>query len=240
MSSYTQPVAYVDNTVLNSTTIQSNEESIRDYTNQEIVSGDFQAGKLQTEDIANYSYNAVLQQTSFVSGDVAGNNVLQSPVNRSFVTCTTKNNSPTTGVEWQDIANAGSYIEIDSNCDAIINVMLLYKIPANSDAVTLGNGGPGLGAWMDSLRLYKLDIENNTRTTYLATDSYCFGYTTGSSSPDTLSPGDWSEVAAWREIMVTVKTSLTKGVYYFGFASNPHNEAGYATIKNTTIETFYV
>ncbi|NCW68542.1 MAG: hypothetical protein EBV86_08220 [Marivivens sp.] len=234
MSSYVQPVLYSDGTVLKSSDIISNEESLKEYVNQEIVAADLSTGKMKQEDIARGSI--VRNAAEFVSCHISGLSVLRFVLNRSYNTSTTKNNSQTASIQWQDLSNSGCIVSAHSNALAIITMYIQYFM--NDNTTTTSNGGQGSGLWQNEIQLKRVNVETGEVSRYANTDNYCFEG--AGSSLDTLDPGGDLENAAARSLMTAVRVSLTPGEYYFCATVNPHNEMGYSTVKSITAEVFYI
>lgn len=231
---YIQPHTYVPNGPLDADQVKANERSLQDFVNQEIVIGDVAFSSLDTTDIAKGIYDPVLENVRFVTGDVNGMAETQGPQNRSYVTSTTKNNVQTTGIEYQDITNAGSYLQLDSTADVIVTVMATMVV-LNNTGITNGTSN---GGWFNEIQLVKIDLDNDRRSIQNATDCYAFeGLGAGS---DTKSGGDTGEVASIREIMLTFRTSATQGRYWYGLTCDSHNEMAYITVKSIVVESFYI
>lgn len=234
--SYTQPNAYVNNNPLDANDITKNEESLKLYVNQEIVSGDYST----TDEFSKLDITKgliVQNNASFESCDVNGINQLQLVLNRSYQTSTTKNNNQTSSIQWQDIANSGVVVNVDSTAELLITMYVKYTVLPNS--AIPANQGQGNGLWQNEIRLKRYNIIDGTYANFLSTDTYCFEGI-GSTS-DTKDPGNDLENANHRSLMIAIRTTIsTPGVYAFTATVNPHNEVGYATVKSMTAEVFYI
>lgn len=233
MSAYTQPDAYVNGNVLDTNDIVSNEESLKIFINQELVASDIATAKLETTDIARgISFQNIAE---FQSSKIAGIAQLYDFNNRSYSTCTTKNNNPTASIQWQDVVNSGAKATITRASEVIIHLYVKYFVANNLNLA--GNGGPGNGLWQNEIRLRRRDVVGGIDSTFLGTDNYCFEGTGASS--DTLDPGNTGENANQRSMMLTYRSTIsTAGEYWFTATVNPHNEMGYATVKSMTVEVF--
>lgn len=233
---YTQPFPYVNGNTLSSVEIISNEESMKNFVNQEIAKADIAVLSLDKTDIAKGSYNAIERSYSFVTGDIVGQHALKNISNREYQTSTAKNNVQTTGIQWQDICNSGVRVHAKQTCIAIINVMVNYKV---NDNEVLPPQGQGNGLWFNTLILSVRNIADNSRTLYEnSTDTYVFEGSGG--VLDTKDPGAGAEQASGRVCHVTYRISLQAGYYGITMTVNPHNEEGWTEAKNMTVELFYI
>lgn len=238
MSSFTQPTAYVNDSVLNSIHIINNEEALKVWLSQEIIATDIAAGSLEEIHISKGSL--VRLNAEFQSCNISGINQLQVVLNRSYSTSTAKNNTQTSSVQWQDIANSGCVLKIDKTANVIINMYVKYFVENNLvlTAAPPANGGPQNGKWQNEIRLKQIDVKTGDETTFAETSNYCFeGFGTSS---DTKNPIQGMQSASNRSLMTTYKLSLTKGEYAFTATVNPHNEMGYSVVKSMTAEVFYI
>jgi hypothetical protein len=234
MSSYTQPVAYVNGNNLNADTIINNEESLKEYINQEIVTADIAAAGLKQENISRGSI--VRNNAEFISSHISGIANLQLPLNRSYSTSTTKNNSQTSSIQWQDISNCACLVSAHSTAYVIITLYIKYRVDNNT--TTASNGGQGAGLWQNEIRIKRVNVETGEYSLFATTDNYCFEG--AGTSADTLDPGADLENANERSVMTVIRSQVTKGEYYYLAAVNPHNETGYTTVKSMTAEVFYI
>lgn len=234
MSSYTQPVSYVNGNNLDADDVINNEESLKEFVNQEIITADIAAAGLKQDNISRGSI--VRNNSEFISSHISGIANLQLPLNRSYSTSTTKNNSQTADIQWQDIANCGCLVSVHSTAYVLITMYIKYHIDNNTN--TASNGGQGNGLWQNEIRLKRVNVENGEYAFFATTDNYCFEG--AGTSSDTLDPGGDLENANERSLMTVVRTQLTEGEYYFVASVNPHNESGYTTVKSMTAEVFYI
>ena len=239
MSSFTQPTAYVNDSVLNSIHIINNEEALKVWLSQEIIATDIAAGSLEEIHISKGSL--VRLNAEFQSCNISGINHLDVVLNRSYSTSTAKNNTQTSSVQWQDIANSGCVLKIDKTANVIINIYVKYYVENNlplAISPVIDNDGPGNGKWQNEIRLKQINVKTGVEITFENTNNYCFE-SKGTSS-DTLNPIADAQSASHRSIMTTYKLSLTKGEYAFTATVNPHNEMGYSVVKSMTAEVFYI
>ena len=183
MSSYTQPVSYVNGNNLDADDVINNEESLKEYINQEIITLDIAAASLEKADISRGSI--VRNNAEFISSHISGISNLQLPFNRSYSTSTTKNNSQTSDIQWQDISNCGCLVSVHSTAVVVITMYIKYHIDDNTNLAS--NGGQGNGLWQNEIKLKRINVESGEYAFFSTTDNYCFEG--AGSSLDTLDPG---------------------------------------------------
>lgn len=234
MSSYTQPVTYVNGNNLNADSIISNEESLKEYINQEIIAGDISTAALKQDNIARGSI--VRNNAEFISSHISGVANLQFVLNRSYSTSTTKNNSQTASIQWQDVSNCGCLVSAHSTAYVLITLYVKYTVQDNTNIAS--NGGQGNGLWQNEIKLKRINVESGDYSFFATSDNYCFEG--AGSSSDTLDPGGDLVNASERSIMTVIRSQVSAGEYYFLASVNPHNERGYTTVKSMTAEVFYI
>lgn len=235
MSSYTQPTAYSNGSILNSNTIKSNEESLKDFVNQEIIASDIATGKLEQGNIARGSI--VQNNAEFQTSHISGIAELQDLKNRSYATSTTKNNNQTASIQWQDIANSGCLASCHSTADIIINMYVRYAVASNT--ALAGNEGQGNQRWQNEIQLRRINVETGAFSNFAGSDNYCWEPT--GTPGDTKNPLADLEGCSERSLMLTYRiANQAKGEYFFTATVNPHNETGYTTVKSMTAEVFYI
>jgi len=232
--SYTQPNPYSNGSVLDSSAIIANEESLKVFINQEITATEFATEQFYKSDIARGSI--VQNNAEFVSSHISGINELQLLLNRSYQSSTTKNNSQTASIQWQDVANSGTVVNLDAAADVVVLMYMKYVVVNNTNVS--GNKGQGNGMWQNEISLKSKNVVSGEYTIYSKTDNYCFEG--AGSSLDTKDPGYDEQAAAHRTIMLSYKISLSAGTYLLTATVNPHNETGYTTVKSMTTEVFYI
>lgn len=233
---FVQPYTYVNGNTVSSVNITNNEEALKLFVNQEIVVGDLGLLTLHTSDIARGIYYAIDKSYTFETSDISHISTLQIIANREYQTSTAKNNIQTTGIQYQDIANSGVRVHAKQSCSAIINVHLNYHVNNNEAPSPPGQGN---GMWWNKLVLVYRNLATDARTVLdTQTDNYTFEGT-GTSS-DTLNPGADLNQANTRSQMLTYRVLLSAGYYGFTMSVDPHNEEGWAEVKNMTVELFYI
>lgn len=209
-------------------------EEQRKYVNDQLLEGDI--GTIGGENVSRGSYNVINNSHTFETGGIAANAQLYRINNYCYQTSTTKNNSQTASIQWQDIADSGCTLSTAGGT-AVISAYLYYFISQNPTVHTATNDGPGNGLWYNQIVLrYRNHTTGQVGTLTTQTDNYCFnGF---GSVVDTLDPGEGDRMAQQRPIQVNWSIVLSAGDYSFTMAVNPHNEVGKAVARSMTVEVF--
>jgi hypothetical protein len=240
MSTYTQPNQYTDTSELRTQHLQNNEESLKDFLNQEIVAGDIDGLSLDKSDIALGRFSPLEGAYSFETGEVVGSAELANYTNRSYQTSTTKNNSQTDPLvkDWQDITNSGCRVHVKQDGAKCLLTMYLHYYVQGNEAPT-SSKGPGNGLWQNEIIItYTRGVDSKRFFLGNVTDNYAFD--PAGSTLDTLDPWAGDQMASYRSIMTTVSVTLDAGTYNFTASVDPHNEVAYCSVKSMTAEVFYV
>lgn len=233
MSSYNKPITIGVGNFYTDAYSQL-EESTRKFVNDQIVEEDI--GVLDGENIAKGEYCVINNSHTFTTGGIAANFRPQRINDYAYNTSTTKNNSQTASIQWQDVADAGCTVKTKGGI-AVITAYLYYIVFENPTTHTATNGGPGTGAWWNqvALRIRNLQTGQDTIQTSL-TDNYVFAPFGG--VVDTLDPGGYSEDRQVRPVMIQWSQVVGAGEFSFTPTVNPHNEGGRAAARSMTVEVF--
>ena len=169
---YTKPYTYVDNTVLNVTDHINNEESLREYVNQEVVATDVPNGSFVGECIATPRIISAVNTIDFVTKTLQGHNRIRLPDNYAYFTSTTKSDAQTsyTLSDYQAIPNSGFEVKIQK---ANTKLMIVACFKAFSDDNFVGAPrGPGNGRFDSNLKLQQ--ELNGITTQFAGTINYVF------------------------------------------------------------------
>lgn len=236
---YTQPISYSDGTELATATLVTNEESLKVYINQEITEADIGGLQMDRSDVALGRYNPIENSYSFETSDIVGQHKLASFTERSYATSTTKNNAQTELADWQDMTNSGVRVVVKEGGSAVmVNWHCAYKVEDNNAPAS--SEGPGSGKWWNKIILSYTRMSDGKRFLISnTTNNYTFQ--DNGSATETEDPGSGFQQASRRSIMGTqIIPNLPIGTYNFTLTVDPHNETGFAAVKNMTAEVFYV
>ena len=212
------------------------EESTRKYVNDQIIDTDFAEDKLSGENIAKGRFNAISNSHTFESGDQAALQELERPNTWSYQTSTTKNNSQTASIQYQDVTNSGVTVSTAGGI-AVITAYAYYRVQPNPTVHVATNGGPGNGRWWNQIVLKHVNHQTGdegVKTT--ETRNYCFNGTGGVT--DTLDPGYDATLSYKRPVLISFQILLGAGDHSFTLSVNPHNELGFALSRSMTVEVF--
>lgn len=234
---FVKPFTYVDGQTLDFDDQRSNEEAAKVYVNQEIVIGDI-ATNLDYDEIETGEYQPITGDHKFASSFIAGQNINNEELNRSYFTSTTKANAQTaaTSIVYRDIAGCGKQIVLDQSA----KVLITWEVAFVADANSTTSGGDGQGEWENKVLLKHIDYSaSNPTPTYIAgTRGYVFepaGASAGLVDPN--APG---YIAGNRQVMGSYILTLSRGKHDLQLAVNPKVEAGWASAKNFLVEVFYL
>ena len=94
--------------------------------------------------------------------------------NYTYQTSTTKNNSQTASIQFQDIANAGVTLATAGGI-AVVTFYLYYEVSPNPTTHVADNDGPGNGQWYNQIILKTINQNDGSVTYYRTqTDNYVF------------------------------------------------------------------
>lgn len=209
------------------------EESTRKFVNDQIVEEDI--GQLDGENIAKGEFCVINNSHTFTTGEIAGTFRPQRINDYAYNTSTTKNNSQTASIQWQDIADAGCTVKTKGGM-AVITAYLYYIVFENPTTHSATNGGPGSGAWWNQIALRIRSDAGFDNIQQSTTDNYVFAPL--GSVVDTLDPGGYSEDRQVRPVMFQWVVQVGAGEWSFTPTVNPHNEGGRAAARSMTVEVF--
>lgn len=215
---------------------QTVEESTRKYINDQIIDTDI-GNTLTGENIAKGSYNIINNSHSFETGGISHRQDLHRVNNFSYQTSTTKNNSQTSSIQFQDVANSGVTVTNAAGGDAVITLYLYYEVTPNPTTNVADNDGPGAGLWYNQVILKYIN-RTSGQVGLLTNNSDTYVFNGSGSVVDTLDPGEGGEPASRRPIMLQYHISISSGEWSFVASVNPHNETAKATVKGMTVEVF--
>jgi hypothetical protein len=235
MSSFVKPWTFANQTEFRSDHYNENEEALKNWSNQEIVDTDIQDESLSGTNLQQGSLNIIRNTYSFQTGLVGGQNQKDEVPNHSFITSTTKNNSPTTAVQFQDIAGSGVTFTLKDVAEVIYHTYV--HIHTYDNVVVAGNEGAGNGMWETSIQM-RLYYENGNAVNKPQTIGYGFE---GVGSPlDAHDPVYSQEAASYRSVMATYSQTLSPGTYTICLTTDTHAETSNLICKGTMVEAFYL
>lgn len=234
---FVKPYTYVDGQTLDFDDQRLNEEAAKVYVNQEIVIGDIGVD-LDYDEIEAGEYQPITGDHKFASSFIAGQNINNEALNRTYFTSTTKANTQTaaTSVQYRDVAGCGKQIVLDQSAQVLISWEVAFIASSNSTT----SGGDGQGQWENKVLLKHIDYSAaNPTPTYIAgTRGYVFEPTGAPSG--LLDPNAGGNAAAYRQVMGSYSLTLSRGKHDLQLAINPKVEAGWASAKNFLVEVFYL
>lgn len=234
MSSYTKPVSLGAGNFFTDAQ-QTLEESTRKYANNEIVTADV-GTDLTGLNIAKGQYNPINNTHKFTTGEIGHTTDLWKLNNYTYQTSTTKNNSQTASIQYQDIANAGVTLATAGGT-AVVTFYLYYEVSPNPTTHTATNDGPGSGMWYNQIVLKAVNKTQGITEYYKTqTDNYVFAGL--GAIVETIGPGEGGELASIRPVMISHAFAVAAGEWSFSASVNPHNEIGKAVVKCFSVEIF--
>ena len=111
---YTKQYTYANDTVLSADNHASNEKALKEYVNQEIVSGDLATDTVVGESIATPRLITSVQTADFVSKTIQGVAKIRLPQEYSWFTSTTKSSNQVSATvqDYQALSNTGAEVVI--------------------------------------------------------------------------------------------------------------------------------
>ena len=234
MSSYTKPVTIGAGNLFTDS-LDTLEDSTRRYANDQIVDADI-GTNLTGLNIAKGTYNPINNTHKFTTGEIGQSTDLWKLNNYTYQTSTTKNNSQTASIQFQDIANAGVTLATAGGI-AVVTFYLYYEVSPNPTTHVADNDGPGNGQWYNQIILKTIN-QNDGSVTYYRTQTDNYVFSGSGAVTDTLDPGEGGELANRRPVMVSHSFVVAAGEYQFVASVNPHNEVGKAVVKCFSVEIF--
>ena len=234
MGSYTKPVNIGAGNFFTDS-YETLEESTRKYANNEILPADV-GTDLTGLNIAKGAYNPINNTHKFTTGEIGHTQDLWKLNNYTYQTSTTKNNSQTASIQFQDIANAGVTLATAGGT-AVVTFYLYYEVSNNPTTHTATNDGPGTGQWYNQIVLKAVNKNTGSVEYYTTkTDNYVFAGL--GSATEAIDPGEGAELASKRPVMVSHSFAVSAGEWCFAATVNPHNEVGKAVVKCFSVEIF--
>lgn len=234
---YTKQYTYANDTVLSADNHASNEKALKEYVNQEIVSGDLATDTVVGESIATPRLITSVQTADFVSKTIQGVAKIRLPQEYSWFTSTTKSNNQTstTVEDYQTLANTGAEVVIVKPNTKIMITFYAKAFGQLNSTVTPSSGN---GLWDNEFVLqYEL---NGIITRLSGTRAYVFEDADSASSLGAYDPDAQGNACGHRSIMMTRMLTLSAGRYKFSVAVNAKVEKGNINCQTFTIETFHV
>ena len=234
---YTKQYTYANDTVLSADNHASNEKALKEYVNQEIVSGDLATDTVVGESIATPRLITSVQTADFVSKTIQGVAKIRLPQEYSWFTSTTKsdNQTSTTVEHYQTLANTGSEVIITQNNT---KVMITFYAKAFGQTNSTVTRSPGNGIWDNKFLLYY--EKDGLMTRFPGTATYVWENYAGFGGSVFVNPGAQGTACGHRSIMMTRMLTLDTGRYKFSVAVNAKVEKGNINCQTFTIETFHV
>ena len=235
MSTFTAPFTFSNNTELRMDNYISNEEALKKWSNQGIEKSDISDASLSGYNIQPGKLDIIRNSYSFITSLIAAQVETDEVGNHSFLTSTTKNNSQTASIQYQDIAGSGVTFTMPQTGWVVFH----YYVHAHTydNEVVAGNDGPGNGRWNNQIVLRIYDKQGNAANKD-NTESYTFEG--AGAALDTKDPGYDLEAASYRSGMATFRVELTAGTYTACLTMNPHAETINCICKGMMVETFYL
>jgi hypothetical protein len=236
---YTKTYNYVDGATLSATGQNANDDGVKIYVNQDVVSSDYAADTFDTPDIVRGELDPINNNYMMTTGDVWGRFNDSNSERRSYFTAETKSSRTTqlasTSVQWQPIYESGDLLNLEHDEKVLITFGGLFVSNANEDNTK--------GKWDSPVYLVAESPAGTAIATQAATVAYTFEEAGSTPSAGVKNPGTLDLTDAGpgnrRWIGFSKMFSLTAGLYRLYVAVNPKVEQGFCSARQWTCEVFY-
>jgi len=246
---YVKPNTFVDGQTLDASDLNGNDEALKDYINEGVVSADFDDNLMGTEEIQLGDYQPITNEYTFASGIACGYSTSKQESDRSYWTNTIKKgrlNDNNLKI-WQSNYQTSPSIYLEDTADLII---------------TFGGSCPSFeqtvatkGFWDSTLKLGYRKDEDDLLTFVEQSRAYAFEETvptsagpSGNNNPfgligkPSVTSYEVNEIKfglrRWIGWTVILK-GLTAGNYKFSVYVDPKTEEGCWTARTFKAEVFY-
>ncbi len=237
---YTKPYTYVDGTILTAPNQFSNEESAKEFINQEISSADYAVGKFDYDEIEAGEFQPVTNNHKFTTSYIAGKNIDVSVNNRCYFTSNVKaNNEQGTSISWCDLWNAGEQVQIVEGTAKVIITFEGAFIGQDNDTAA-GGGVITNEKWDNKIVLRHTDYTSSPSTTTFIEGTRMWGFEGLGTSGGAVDPNAGGRGADRRQVMLQYVITLDRGLHDLQLCINPKIQYGWLSARNFLVEVFYL
>lgn len=238
--SYTKPYIYVDGAVLQNIGQQANEESLKMFVNQEILTTDLDTNSFTGDNIAQYRFISPVYSIDFITKQVQAKNRLRKTIDYNYFSSTTKLGNQTNAnvQDFQTLPETAVEVIVDPEAPQgfaeVLWTCYVKAFAGNNSNVAKGQGN---GLWENKFIL-QIENANGNISRYDGVRQFVFE---GAGTPlGTLDPADEGDSARHRSLMFSRKFQLTAGRWRLSLAVDPKVERGNINSQGTFVETFYI
>lgn len=244
---YVKPFTFVDGNVLDADNLESNDNALRIYENQNVVANDYKDNAFSTEEFQLGDYQPITNEYCFATGIATGNHTSSTQIKQAYWTSTIKKgrlNDNTLPI-WSSLYHTAPAVYIERPAKILITFGADSKSADNAIALS--------GFWDTTLKLgYRKDDGPLIFTEQARSFSFeeCafsnpssgnvnpFGGTGTPSTTGDEANGD-AQNGLRRWIGFSAIIPVTAGLYKFSLYANAKVEEGFLTARQFKCEVFY-